>query len=385
MARKIMVEDPVHPKYQDPSTPFDVWLDYMEENYPEYNALHFYETEELIANEDLEEEEEVENDTGFELDEEGNINYEAVFEATPEEREELTRIMEQEFNDKNWWEKIVDLYGRGSDVITKAVEATGVPAEAMLALGLVTRNPSLTKEGGKGMLKSKIKKSIVPTKRKSKAEQARDRANADNKAKAAQKKTDDKTKADKDNASAEGRAAEKHTDPAQKATTEKTQSRDLTGNRDKDGSLIPAMTDAQKTLAKVGVGTVGLGLLSANELANNALTEEDFTKEAEAIKESEAPKVKQSKSPEGTVYPGENKDDMITGKQIAEPSTEEKPGWQQNPGDNWWSVNTESPYWQTQEGAKEAFDLYGKKPAWAAAVDKEEFDFVEFKDLLGLK
>ena len=373
MARKIMVEDPVHPKYQDPSTPFDVWLDYMEENHPEYDAIHFYETEELVM-----------SDKAFadSLSDSDVVALEADYGKdsnlwTPEVESRWYQAIDKPVESSLW--------GGLDDTVLDSLENAGVPPALLIALSAAVGNKKGTAKRTKKMLTNSSKKTddVVKANQSSwiKAKQAQTKANADNKAKVAQKKADNKTNADKDKASAEGRAAEKHPDPA-KPAKETTQKRDLTGDRDKDGSLIP-LSLKERLLTKAGLagaGTgIGLGLIGANELVNTALTEEDFTKEAEA------PKVKQSKSPEGTVYPGENKESMITGKQIAKPSTEEKPGWQQNPGDNWWSVNTESPYWQTQEGAKEAFELYGKKPAWAASVDKEEFDFVEFKDLLGLK
>ena len=60
-----------------------------------------------------------------------------------------------------------------------------------------------------------------------------------------------------------------------------------------------------------------------------------------------------------------------------------RPGWmlprdaEGNINGNYWSVNTEDPYWQTQEGYEEAMNLYGEKPAWVNKPTEEE----EFVDL----
>jgi hypothetical protein len=156
------------------------------------------------------------------------------------------------------------------------------------------------------------------------------------------------------------------------------QPKDLSVIKPPKGAIKLGFSDLAKRQAIAGTGVglaTGLGLLG--------LRGEDGSLQTEL--------------PEGTVHLGEN--EYIPSKQIAEPPKErkipstpkkekevkeERPGWQKNPGANWWNVNTKSPYWKTQEGAKEAFEMYGKKPSWAASIDKEEFDFVKFKELLGL-
>ena len=62
------------------------------------------------------------------------------------------------------------------------------------------------------------------------------------------------------------------------------------------------------------------------------------------------------------------------------PDEPTRPGWmlprdaEGNINGNYWSVNTEDPYWQTQEGYDEAMNLYGEKPAWVnKPVEKEDF------------
>ena len=53
---------------------------------------------------------------------------------------------------------------------------------------------------------------------------------------------------------------------------------------------------------------------------------------------------------------------------------EERPGWFKPKGSNFWSVDTESPYWQTDEGAAEAESVYGQRPAWAKQPERKELN-----------
>ena len=52
--------------------------------------------------------------------------------------------------------------------------------------------------------------------------------------------------------------------------------------------------------------------------------------------------------------------------QSIEVAPSEKPGWMMAEGTNWWSVNTDDPYWDTEEGYQEALALYGTSPAWSS-------------------
>lgn len=49
-------------------------------------------------------------------------------------------------------------------------------------------------------------------------------------------------------------------------------------------------------------------------------------------------------------------------KPKAEP--EERPGWHKQEGTNFWTINSESPYWKTEEGGMEAERLWGSRPSW---------------------
>jgi hypothetical protein len=81
----------------------------------------------------------------------------------------------------------------------------------------------------------------------------------------------------------------------------------------------------------------------------------------------------------------EKKQTTFTGhpSEIIKTQEPSRPGWmlprdsEGNINGNYWSVNTEDPYWQTQEGYEEAMNLYGEKPAWVNKPTEEE----EFVDL----
>jgi hypothetical protein len=105
------------------------------------------------------------------------------------------------------------------------------------------------------------------------------------------------------------------------------QSRNLQGNRDADGNLI----------SRLGKHNIKVDL-------------DKIAREDEAV---------------GVEEP--------TGPDMAE--AEERPGWEQKPGATWWSVNSESPYWQTDDGAEEAFELYGEYPAWVKQDEVQEVDW----------
>ena len=49
---------------------------------------------------------------------------------------------------------------------------------------------------------------------------------------------------------------------------------------------------------------------------------------------------------------------------IEQPKSE-KPGYMMAEGTNFWTVNTDDPYWDTKEGYDEAIALYGESPAWS--------------------
>jgi|TARA_R110002074_G_C12058082_1_gene620534 hypothetical protein len=61
------------------------------------------------------------------------------------------------------------------------------------------------------------------------------------------------------------------------------------------------------------------------------------------------------------------------------PPPSEKPGYTMAEGSNFWSVNTEDPYWDTEEGYQEALNLYGESPAWSSNPMEQENNFASFE------
>jgi len=57
----------------------------------------------------------------------------------------------------------------------------------------------------------------------------------------------------------------------------------------------------------------------------------------------------------------------------------EKPGWMMAEGTNFWSVNTDDAYWDTEKGYQEALALYGTSPAWSSRPVEKENNFVDLQ------
>ena len=57
----------------------------------------------------------------------------------------------------------------------------------------------------------------------------------------------------------------------------------------------------------------------------------------------------------------------------------EKPGWMMADGTNFWSVNTDDAYWDTEKGYQEALALYGTSPAWSSRPVEKENNFVDLQ------
>jgi len=51
--------------------------------------------------------------------------------------------------------------------------------------------------------------------------------------------------------------------------------------------------------------------------------------------------------------------DPPTGPDMPEEVKEERPGWHKREGQNFWTVNNDSPYWDTEEGKAEAVEVWG--------------------------
>jgi len=65
--------------------------------------------------------------------------------------------------------------------------------------------------------------------------------------------------------------------------------------------------------------------------------------------------------------------------QSIEAAPSEKPGYMMAEGSNFWSVNTDDPYWDTEQGYQEAVNLYGTSPAWSSRPMEQENQFVSFE------
>ena len=65
--------------------------------------------------------------------------------------------------------------------------------------------------------------------------------------------------------------------------------------------------------------------------------------------------------------------------QTMEVAPSEKPGWMMADGTNFWSVNTDDPYWDTEEGYQEALALYGESPAWSTRPVEKDNRFATFE------
>jgi len=65
--------------------------------------------------------------------------------------------------------------------------------------------------------------------------------------------------------------------------------------------------------------------------------------------------------------------------QSIEVAPSEKPGWMMAEGTNFWTVNTDDAYWDTEEGYQEALALYGTSPAWSSRPVEKDNTFVDLK------
>ena len=183
-------------------------------------------------------------------------------------------------------------------------------------------------------------------------------------------------------------SAQKRKESNQATKEENVQNRNLTGNRDKDGNLISSFkkldNQGKAIVAGAGAGTVLFGTAAyqalkevlgrnptAEEQIEAGIDKEDVVEENVVVEKQIATP---SKPPKG--HPESNISDTMPEEEVT------KPGYKLAKGGGFWSVDTKSPYWQTDEGAEEALQLYGRYPAWVKKPEEED-DFVSFKELLG--
>jgi len=136
------------------------------------------------------------------------------------------------------------------------------------------------------------------------------------------------------------------------------------------------MADAVKKKRAIELGTTA-AVATAIGLSGNRNKDGDFIEADDNIiyGHPELAEIEEDKIDLNTIA---REDDSVgveepTGPDMVE--AEERPGWQKNPGANWWSVNSKSDYWQTDDGAEEAFELYGEYPSWVKQPEVQELDW----------
>jgi hypothetical protein len=132
--------------------------------------------------------------------------------------------------------------------------------------------------------------------------------------------------------------------------TEETQDRGLVGNRDKDGSFMTAGTDDDAYAEVVAEADT----ITMYDSAGNSQTVLDIPGMVDLMEKNG-----------WNVEPDEDEVDVEEPHEELDAVLEERPGWQKNPGANWWNVNTKSAYWKTADGQEEAKSIYGELPSWA--------------------
>ena len=193
-----------------------------------------------------------------------------------------------------------------------------------------------------------------------------------------------------------------------------TQARGLMGDRDEDGSLIPALDEQPVREMTEDEQKLYDALMAGEELTDelqiiaNNMSMKDFEDTGIPVVQRKVIQVEEDDIPveeddietdERTDAESENRRfggiDREEGRaeSVESEARGEKPGWEMAEGGNTWSVNEKDPYWKTQEGYDEAVDLYGKKPSFLKEQDVatliynpstgeyEEVEEEEFEDL----
>jgi len=154
----------------------------------------------------------------------------------------------------------------------------------------------------------------------------------------------------------------------------KTQSRDLTGSRDANGNLMTVDADRER-YAKEGkvIFTHANGSYAfaepGSDMADELMAQEYF---AGDIAAQNAGKSQSNTGSDWSKAKGEVKKEEPKGEDVTK---EERPGWHKREGANFWTVNNDSPHWQTDEGAEEAKEMYGEYPAWVKQPKVQEVDW----------
>ena len=126
----------------------------------------------------------------------------------------------------------------------------------------------------------------------------------------------------------------------------------LTGERDKDGNLIPALDE------QVFSGNIPTEEMIEQEIpVIPAIVQQVETDED--VETDERPDVESENRRFGGIDREEGRAESVESE-----ARGEKPGWEMAEGGNTWSINEKDDYWKTQEGFDAAVALYGSKPAW---------------------
>jgi len=189
------------------------------------------------------------------------------------------------------------------------------------------------------------------------------------------------------------------------------QARGLTGERDEDGTLIPALDEQPVREMTADEKSLYDALMAGEELTDelqiiaNNMSMKDFEDTGIPVVQRKVIQVEEDDIPveeddietdERTDAESENRRfggiDREEGRaeSVESDARGEKAGWEMAEGSNMWSINEKDDYWKTQEGFDEAMNLYGQKPSWLKEPtlvynpetdEYEEIEEEEFEDL----
>tara|TARA_R110002012_G_scaffold212304_2_gene383385 strand:+ start:5600 stop:6247 length:648 start_codon:yes stop_codon:yes gene_type:complete len=154
--------------------------------------------------------------------------------------------------------------------------------------------------------------------------------------------------------------------------------RGLQGNRDAEGNMVTEEQSSKPT--EIQRKLLSGELTGQSSLGPIKITLDKEASDAEAIDEAADKKIKETFHDMDFDYrKDEQSKKMRAGgisreqgraKPMLDTSNDTMPGWTQDEAGNW-SVDTESDYWSTKEGYKEAIQMYGFKPSFVSEPKKK--------------
>ena len=153
--------------------------------------------------------------------------------------------------------------------------------------------------------------------------------------------------------------------------------RGLQGNRDAEGNMITEEQTSKPT--EIQRKLLSGELTGQSSLGPIKITLDKEASDAEAIDAAAEDKWQEFMDIDGNYRKDEQSEKMRAGgisreqgraKPMLDTSNDTMPGWTQDEGGNW-SVDTESDYWSTKEGYKEAIQMYGFKPSFVSEPKKK--------------